>query len=86
MELDALALTCRRLKAERDDEMAKLAKQKHAAHAMCYRLRAKLRKLELSNRLLMAMFLATESYCRTLRERVIHTVEAEMTDLPAMGI
>ena len=86
MELDALALTCRHLRNERDSEMTKLAKQKHAAHAMCHRLRTKIRRLELSNRLLMAVYLATESHNRILRERVVDTVEAEMSDLPALGI
>ena len=86
MELDALALTCRHLRNERDAEMTKLAKQKHAAHAMCHRLRTKMRRLELSNRLLMAVYLATENHNRILRERVVDTVEAEMSDLPALGI
>ena len=86
MELDALALTCRHLRNERDGEMAKLAKQKHAAHAMCHRLRTKLRRMELSNRLLMAAYLATESQNRILRERVVNTIEAEMSDLPALGV
>ena len=86
MDLDALSLTCRHLRNERDDELAKLAKQKHAAHAMCHRLRRKLRKMELSNRLLLAVFLASEAHNRIIRERVITRTEAEMEDLHALGV
>ena len=86
MELDVLSLTCKHLRNERDDELAKLAKQKHAAHAMCHRMRIKLRKLELSNRLLLALFLASERQNRVITERVTAAIEAGMEELPALGV
>ena len=86
MELDALTVTCRHLHNERDDALAKLARQKHAAHVMCHRLRWKLRKLELSNRLLLGIFLATENHNRILREQARRLAEEVMQDLPALGV
>ena len=86
MELDALALTCRHLRNERDGEMAKLAKQKHAAHVMCYRLRQKLRRLELSSRLILALFLATESHNRTLRNQTVTSLQEQLADLHDVGV
>lgn len=86
MELDALTLTCRHLRAERDETIARLAKQKHAAHAMCHRMRRKLRQMELTNRLLMALFLASEQHNRVIAERVRTAVEAGMEELPAVGV
>ena len=86
MELNALTTTCKHLRTERDNELAKLAKQKHAAHTMCYRLRGKLRKVELSNRMLIAMFLATENHNRILRESVIRRAQDAMEELPELGV
>ena len=86
MDLDALTLTCRHLNAERDEAMAKLARQKHAAHAMCHRLRWKLRKMELTNRLLLAVFMASEQHNRILREETRQRVEDDRRDLPALGV
>ena len=86
MELDALTITCRHLHNERDDAMAKLARQKHAAHMMCHRLRWKLRKMELTNRLLLAVFLASEKHNQALREQARRLVEEDMQDLPALGV
>ena len=86
MELDALTITCRHLHNERDDALAKLARQKHAAHVMCHRLRWKLRKMELSNRLLLGIFLATENHNQVLREQAKRLVEDDLRDLPALGV
>ena len=86
MELDALTITCRHLHNERDDAMAKLARQKHAAHMMCHRLRWKLRKMELTNRLLLAVFMALEQHNRILREETRQRVEDDRRDLPALGV
>tara|TARA_B100000497_G_scaffold65626_1_gene74225 strand:- start:467 stop:727 length:261 start_codon:yes stop_codon:yes gene_type:complete len=86
MELDALTLCCRHLRSERDETIARLAKQKHAAHAMCHRMRMKLRKMELSNRLLLALFLASERHNRVITERAVAAIEAGMEELPALGV
>ena len=86
MELNALTVTCKHLRNERDDELAKLARQKHAAHMQCTRLRGKLRKLELSNRLLIALFLASENHNRILRESVIRRAQDAMEELPELGV
>ena len=86
MELDALTSTCRHLRAERDETIARLAKQKHAAHAMCHRMRAKLRQMELANRLLKALFLASERHNRIITERVTAAIEAGLQELPALGV
>ena len=86
MELDALALTCRHLRTERDEAMAKLMRQKRAAHTMCHRLRKKLRKMELSNRLLIALYLATENHNRVIREQVTASTQELMEELPELGI
>ena len=86
MELNALTITCRHLRHERDETLAKMAKQKHAAHAMSCRLRKKLRRMELSNRLLIAMYLTSENGARVLRERVVAETEDAMRELPSLGV
>ena len=86
MELDALTFTCRHLRAERDETIARLAKQKHAAHAMCHRMRVKLRQMELSNRLLLSMFLVSERHNRDITERLTATIETGMEELHALGV
>ena len=86
MNLDALTLTCRHLHNERDEAMARLARQKHAAHVMCHRLRGKLRKMELSHRLLLGVFLATERHNQILREQARRLVQDDLQDLPALGV
>ena len=86
MELDALTLTCRHLRNERDETIARLAKQKHAAHAMCHRLRGKLRRMELTNRLLLALFLASERHNQVITERVAAAMADGMEELRAIGV
>ena len=86
MELDALTLTCKHLRNERDHDMTKLAKQKHAAHSTCYRLRVKLRRLELANSLLLVILTSSEVHNRLLRDRVRVIVEAELADLQDLGV
>ena len=66
--------------------MAKLARQKHAAYAMCHRLRWKLRKMERTNRLLLAVFLASEQHNWIMREETRRMVKDDMQDLPALGV
>ena len=77
MELDALSITCRHLRNERDCEMVKLAKQKHAAHMRCCRMRYKLRRLELANSLLLVALTGSEVHNNTLKARIRAVVEAE---------
>ena len=86
MELDALTLTCKHLRNERDHDMTKLAKQKHAAHSTCYRLRVKLRRLELANSLLLVVLTSSELHNRLLRDRIRNIVEAELPGLRALGV
>ena len=86
MELDALTLTCRHLRSERDETLAKMAKQKHAAHAMCHRLRGKLRRMELTNRLLLALYLASERHNHVITERVAAAMADGMEELRAIGV
>ena len=86
MDLDALTFTCQHLRNERDHDMTKLAKQKHAAHSTCYRLRVKLRRLELANSLLLVVLTSSELHNRILRDRVRNIVEAELSGLRALGI
>ena len=86
MELDALTLTCRHLRAERDETLAKMAKQKHAAHAMCYRLRMKLRRMELTSRLLLALYLSSERHNQAITERVSAAMDAGVEELRAIGV
>ena len=83
MDLDALALTCRHLRDERDVTITKLRQQKHAAHAMCYRQRTRARRLELSNRLLLAVYLASEAQNRLLSNHIRQRTEAELEGFPA---
>ena len=86
MELDALTLTCLHLRNERDHDMVKLAKQKHAAHSTCYRLRIKLRRLELANCLLLVVLTQSEVHNRELRDRIRSVVETELADLQDLGV
>ena len=86
MDLDALTFTCQHLRNERDHGMAKLTKQKQAAHSTCYRLRIKLRRLELANCLLLVVLTSSEVHNRELRDRVKSVVEAELSDLQELGV
>ena len=86
MDLDALTFTCQHLRNERDHDMAKLVKQKHAAHSTCYRLRIKLRRLELANCLLLVVLTQSEVHNREIGNRIRTIVEAELTDLRELGV
>ena len=84
MNLDALTATCKHLNLERD--ASTLRKQKHAAHTMCYRLRMKIRKLELSHRLLLAIYIATDYHNQILREQIKQAAQRELTDLGELRV
>ena len=86
MNLDALTATCKHLHLERDDTVIKLRNQKHAAHTMCYRLRVKLRKLELSHRLLIAIYIATDYHNQILQEQIKQAAQRELTDLGELRV
>jgi hypothetical protein len=81
MELNVLTTTCRHLRAERDEPMYRLRKQKHAAHATCYRLRVEIRKLELSNRLILASFIASEQINHTLMDTIMKITNELETEI-----
>ena len=78
MELDALTITCKHMHNERDQTITKLRKQKQAAHTKNCRLRAKLRKAELSSRLLMVILLASENQNQVLRNQLTKAIEGEL--------
>lgn len=85
--MDALELTCTYLRDTcRDAEMLRLRKQKHAAHNTCCRLRKKLRSLELTHRLLMAMLASSERHRRDIQQSVASQIQQELNDLPSLGV
>ena len=86
MNLDALTFTCQHLRNERDYGMTKLTKQKHAAHSTCYRLRVKLRRLELANCLLLVVLTSSEVQNRELIARIRSVVEMESDGLRELGV
>ena len=81
MGLDALTITCKHLHNERDRTIAKLRKQKQAAHTTNSRLRAKLRKAELSSRILLVMLLASENHNEVLTNQMTTAIKAELDDI-----
>ena len=85
-DLSALVVTCKHLHAERDQIIARLQKQKHAAHAMCHRLRTKLRSMELTYRLLFALYAASEAHCRTMREQFRQQSNEMLDELASLHI
>ena len=85
-DLSALVVTCKHLHAERDANIARLQKQKHAAHAMCHRLRTKLRSMELTYRLLLALYSASEAHCRMMREQFRRQSNEMLDDLASLQV
>ena len=78
--MEALTITCKHLNLEHDSAVAKLRKQKHAAHQVAHRLKRKLRQLELSNHLLLMAYMAGTAHNRVLQEQLQQRVEAELQD------
>ena len=77
-DLAPLTVVCRHLKSEtRDAAYARLWKSKRAAHAQNCRLRAKLRRAERNNAVLLTAFLITTDQLRELHERVTRFVQEE---------
>ena len=69
--MDALMIANKFWNTEcRDDELQRLKRQKHAAHNQVYRLRLKMRKMEIARRLLVVAYLATSHANSVLHERI----------------
>ena len=85
LHLNALTTTCKHLALQRDDSINKLRKQKHAAHTMCHRLRQKLRKLELSHRLLLAIYVIEADHNRLLCERIRQAAQDELANVEELS-
>ena len=85
-DLSALVVTCKHLHAERDEIITRLQKQKHAAHAMCHRLRTKLRSMELTYRLLFALYTSSEAHCRIMREQFRRQSNQMLDDLASLQV
>ena len=81
-DLAPLTIVCRHLKSEtRDATYVRLRKSKRAAHAQNCRLRAKLRRAERNNAVLLTAYLITTEQLRELHERITRFVQEE--DPPA---
>ena len=73
----ALSITCKHLNTEcKDLTYCKLKQQKHAAHAMNYRLRKKIEILELTNRILTICWIRVNKENRILKEQITEYVES----------
>ena len=82
-DLRPLVATCKHLRSEaRDETITKLHRQKHAAHSQSYRLRAKVKELELTNRLLSACWDTAARHIDILNARITEIVEKLHLDLP----
>ncbi len=82
-DLRPLVATCKHLRSEaRDETTTKLYRQKHAAHTRIYRLRRKLKELELTTRLLTACWVSATRHNETINSRVTEIVEKLHLDLP----
>ena len=74
--LTALSICCKHLNTDcRDLTYAKLKQQKHAAHAMVYRLRQKIEILELTNRILTICWIRVNKENRMLKEQISEYVD-----------
>ena len=74
--LTALSICCKHLNTDcRDLTYAKLKQQKHAAHAMVYRLRKKIEILELTNRILTICWIRVNKENKMLKEQISEYVD-----------
>ena len=79
-DLAPLTVVCRHLKSEtRDATYVALWKSKRAAHAQNCRLRAKLRRAERNNAVLLTAYLITTEQLQELHERVARYVQDDST-------
>ncbi len=82
-DLRPLVATCKHLRSEaRDETITRLYRQKHAAHSQSYRLRAKVKELELANRLLAACWASATGHIDLLHARIAEIVKHGQQDLP----
>ena len=82
-DLRPLITTCKHLRQEaRDETVQRLFRQKHAAHAQTYRLKAKVKELELTNRLLAACWASAVRHNEVLNARVTEITKQTQQDLP----
>ena len=70
MEVEALTAACKHLALERDVDIFKLRKQKHASHQMVHRLKKRLASLELTARLLLASYIVSCQHNRELMDQI----------------
>ena len=71
-----MATVCKQLRQEtRDDTVTRLRKRIHAADTRIYRLRKKLKEMELANRLLAAVWIATKHQNEAIQAQVHRFVE-----------
>ena len=72
----ALSITCKHLNIDcKDLTYSKLKKQKHAAHAMVYRLRKKIAISELANKLLTLCWISTTHENKMLQKHISEYIE-----------
>ena len=72
----ALSITCKHLNTDcRDLTYAKLKQQKHAAHAMVYRLRKKLEIIALTSRILIICWIRVNKENRMLKEQISEYID-----------
>ena len=80
-DLQPLITTCKQLRNEaRDETVLRLRRQKHAAHARTYRLMAKVKELELANRLLAACWASASRHNDILNGRIAEIVKQAQQD------
>ena len=82
-DLRPLITTCKHLRDEaRDETVERLFHQKRAAHSQTYRLRLKVKELELANRLLAACWASATRHIDILNARVTEIAKQTQQDLP----
>ena len=69
----------------RDKELQKLRQQKHAAHSRVYRLKLKLREMQLAKSLLLLIYLASSQENDRLRRQIqTRIADSHEDDLPTL--
>ena len=86
-DLQPLTIVCRHIRGEaRDATIFRLRKQKSAAHAQNYRIRRKMRKLELTNRLLTSVYMVCEQHNSTLRKLIEEFVDDDNDEMQPVRV
>ena len=73
--LQALAVTCKHLHYELPSTLTRLQKQKAAAHTRAYRLRRRVAKLELANKMILAMWMTVRRHNELMQMEIDHYVQ-----------